>query len=142
MLNKIIFSLVGVGIAGALFSAYVYAVPNRPLPPVFNPASNPYAQGIYAEGIVESYQSQGANINQYPEVSGTVSRVLVAEGQVVHPRKERRWSRSTTRFSGPPPSNRSRRPTPRALCSRSSRPNRERRTWRWRRRRSRWPRRA
>ncbi|HXX69919.1 MAG TPA: biotin/lipoyl-binding protein [Polyangiaceae bacterium] len=83
MRNKIIFALVVVGVLGAVFSAYVYAVPSRPQPPVFNPAPDPYAQGIYANGIVESYQSHGENINIYPEVAGSIVRVLVAEGQPV-----------------------------------------------------------
>jgi HlyD family secretion protein len=83
MRNKIIFSLVIVGVLVALFSAYIYAVPRKPLPPVFNPAPDPYAKGIYANGIVESYQTQGENINMYPEVSGTILKVFVAEGQTV-----------------------------------------------------------
>jgi HlyD family secretion protein len=81
--NKVIFALVGLGVAGALFSAYVYAVPSKPLPPVFNPAPDPYAQGIYANGIIESFQSNGANINIYPEVGAAIVRILVAEGQQV-----------------------------------------------------------
>jgi len=83
MRNKVIFSLVVVGVIVALYSAYVYAVPSKPLAPVFNPAPNPYAQGIYANGIVESYQTQGENINLYPEVPGTIAKVWVAEGQSV-----------------------------------------------------------
>lgn len=81
--NKIIFTLVVLGIVFALTSAYVYAVPSKPLPPVFNPAPNPYAQGIYAEGIVESSQANGENVNIYPEVPGTITTVLVAEGESV-----------------------------------------------------------
>jgi len=83
MRNKIIFIMVALGVMGALGSAYVYAVPNKPLPPVFNPAPDPYAQGIYANGIVESYQSNGENTNIYPEVSGSILRVFVTEGQSV-----------------------------------------------------------
>jgi len=83
MRNKIIFGLVILGALGALGSAYVYAVPGKPLPPVFNPAPDPYAQGIYANGIIESFQSSGENINIYPEVPGSIVRVLVAEGQSV-----------------------------------------------------------
>lgn len=83
MRNKVLFALVVLGIVGALTSAYVYAVPARPLPPAFSPAPNPYAQGIYANGIVESYQSNGENINLYPEVAGSVTGILVAEGQRV-----------------------------------------------------------
>jgi HlyD family secretion protein len=83
MRNKVIFMLVVVGVFGAFGSAYVYAVPNKPLPPAFNPAPDPYEHGIYANGIIESYQANGENINIYPEVSGPVVHVLVAEGQAV-----------------------------------------------------------
>ena len=54
-----------------------------PLPPAFNPAANPYPNGIYANGILESDQPSGENINVYPEVPGTVKQILVAEGQEV-----------------------------------------------------------
>lgn len=83
MRNKIIFSLVGLGIVAGLVSAYVYARPRHPLPPAFNPAPNPYGHGIYANGIIESYLSNGANINIYPEVAGTIAKVFVSEGQSV-----------------------------------------------------------
>ena len=56
--------------------------PRRSVPPS-NPAANPYSKGIYAEGIVESYQNNGANINLYPEVSGTIVEIPVHEGQRV-----------------------------------------------------------
>lgn len=83
MRNKIIFALVLLGVLGALGSAYVYAVPSKPLPPVFNPAPNPYAHGIYANGIVESYQANGENTNIYAEVSGSIVHIFVTEGQQV-----------------------------------------------------------
>lgn len=83
MRNKILFTLVVVGIVAGFFSAYVYAVPSRPMPPAFDPASNPYANGIFANGIIESVQASGENMNLYPEVSGTLVKVLVAEGQSV-----------------------------------------------------------
>ena len=63
MRNKIIFGLVAVGVLLAFASAYVYARPPKPQSPVFQPASNPYAQGIFANGIIESYQAHGENIN-------------------------------------------------------------------------------
>ena len=53
------------------------------LPPAFNPASSPYSSAIYSEGIVESAQTSGENINIYPEVAGTVKNILVSEGQQV-----------------------------------------------------------
>ncbi|HZU81362.1 MAG TPA: hypothetical protein VE987_00520 [Polyangiaceae bacterium] len=83
MRNKIVFGLVFAGVLGAFGSAYVYAVPSKPLPPVFNPAPNPYARGIFANGIIESYQQNGANTNVYPEVAGPVVRILVGEGESV-----------------------------------------------------------
>jgi HlyD family secretion protein len=81
--NRVLFALVGLGIVAGLVSAYVYARPKHPLPPAFNPAPNPYGDGIYANGIVESYQANGENINIYPEVSGTITQVFVKEGQSV-----------------------------------------------------------
>jgi HlyD family secretion protein len=52
-------------------------------PPVFKPVSNPYDSAIYANGIIESDQSSGENINIFPEVSGPITEVLVREGQEV-----------------------------------------------------------
>jgi len=83
MRNKIIFALVAAGIVAALTSAFISAAAPNPMPPAFNPAPNPYAQGIFANGIVESYQDNGVNVSIYAEVAGTVTRVLVAEGQRV-----------------------------------------------------------
>jgi HlyD family secretion protein len=81
--NRILFTLVGLGVLAGMVSAYVYARPKHPLPPAFNPASNPYGEGIYANGIIESYQANGANVNLYPEVSGTITKVLIGEGETV-----------------------------------------------------------
>lgn len=83
MRNKVLFFLSIIGIFIGLVSAYIYGIERKPQPPVFNPASNPYAKGIYANGIVESYQTNGENVNIYPEVPGVVTRILVAEGQSV-----------------------------------------------------------
>ena len=83
MRTRLLFVLSILGIAVGLVSAYLYGVEHKPQPPVFTPAPNPYAQGIYANGIVESYQLHGENINVYPEVPGTVARILVTEGQQV-----------------------------------------------------------
>jgi HlyD family secretion protein len=83
MKNKVILALSLVGILAGTATAYFFSIQKPPLPPVFNPVSNPYVSGIYAEGIVESVQSSGENINIYPEVPGTVKEILVAEGQEV-----------------------------------------------------------
>ena len=56
----------------------------KALPPAYNPAANPFSKGIYANGIIESVQAQGENINIYPEVAGPITQVLVAEGAKVH----------------------------------------------------------
>ncbi len=84
MRNAWLFTLAGVGIAAGLVSAFIYGEQKQPQAPVFNPAPNPYAKGIYAQGIVESHQTSGANVNIYPEVAGVITRILVSEGQAVH----------------------------------------------------------
>jgi HlyD family secretion protein len=78
--NKVIFILAIIGLLTGLVSAYIFGIEKKPPPPAFTPASNPYANGIYAEGIIESYQANGANINIYPEVPGTILKILVTEG--------------------------------------------------------------
>jgi HlyD family secretion protein len=83
MRNKLIFLVSAIGVVLGLISAYVFGQQPAALPPEFNPAANPYAHGIYSEGIVESAQSQGENINIYPEVTGPITSVFVAEGQSV-----------------------------------------------------------
>jgi len=83
MNNKIIFGLAGCGVLLALLSAYIYGEQKPALPPVFSPPTNPYANGIYSNGIVESYQGSGENINIYPEVSGRIVSVDTHEGDHV-----------------------------------------------------------
>jgi HlyD family secretion protein len=77
---RALFVLAAAGLIAGLVSAYISAQPVPAEPPAFNPPANPYAQGIYAEGIVESAQESGANISIFPEVPGPVTRVFVAEG--------------------------------------------------------------
>ncbi len=83
MKNRILFILSLIGLLGALATAYFVGVERKSQPPVFNPAPNPYEKGVYAQGIIESYQHTGQNVNIYPEVAGTVVAIPVAEGQVV-----------------------------------------------------------
>jgi HlyD family secretion protein len=83
MNNKIIFGLAGCGVLFALLSAYIYGEQKPPLPPVFSPPANPYASGIYTNGIVESYQGSGENINIYPDVAGRIVRIYAHEGDHV-----------------------------------------------------------
>jgi len=81
--NTIIFALAVIGVLAGCIGAYIFGFQRKAQPPVFTPVSNPYSSGIYANGIVESYQPSGENINIFPEVSGPVVKVLVKEGQQV-----------------------------------------------------------
>ena len=83
MRNKLLIALAVIGILAGFVSAYIFGIKQKPQPPVFNPASNPYEKGIYANGIIESYQTSGENINIYPEVPGTVRKIFITEGQHV-----------------------------------------------------------
>jgi len=83
MRNKLLVALAVIGIVAGFVSAYIFGIKQKPQPPVFTPAANPYEKGIYANGIIESYQTSGENINIYPEVPGAVSKILIAEGQHV-----------------------------------------------------------
>ena len=84
MHNRVIFVAAGLGLTLALVSAFIFSREPKSQPPVFNPTANPYPKGIYSEGMIESDQAQGENINIYPEVPGPITQVLVAEGQQVH----------------------------------------------------------
>src|SRR6185437_3074216 len=83
MRNRSIFILAGIGAAAGLIGAHFYGIKKPAEAPVFNPAPNPFVNGIYANGIVESYQTNGQNINLFPEVGGTVKNILVKEGEEV-----------------------------------------------------------
>jgi len=78
-----LFALSFIGLLAGCVGAYVFGIVQPPLPPAFAPPTNPYPGGIYAEGIVESDQPSGENVNIYPEVAGTVKTIFVAEGQEV-----------------------------------------------------------
>jgi HlyD family secretion protein len=81
--NKIIFALSILGILAGLVAAYFFGLERKAQPPVFKPVSSPYESAIYANGIIESDQPGGSNINIYPEVSGPIIQVFVHEGQKV-----------------------------------------------------------
>lgn len=81
--NSIIFTLAVLGILAGLIAAYLFSVQRKAQPPVFKPISSPYDSAIYANGIIESDQPSGENINIYPEVSGPILQVLAKEGQQV-----------------------------------------------------------
>jgi HlyD family secretion protein len=83
MRNKLIFTLSVTGLLIGCVAAYFFGIKKKPLPPAFNPTANPYVNGIYANGIIESEQASGENMNMYPEVPGTVTEIPVSEGQIV-----------------------------------------------------------
>ncbi len=83
MRNKSIFIASGVGFLLALVSAFIFSRQPPAQAPLFNPAANPFGKGIYSNGVIESDQPDGENINIYPEVAGPITRVLIAEGQLV-----------------------------------------------------------
>lgn len=82
-MRKLLFTLSFVGLFAGCMVAYLSGIAQPPLPPAFNPPTNPYLSGFYAEEMVESDQPSGENINVYPEVSGTVKQIPVVEGQAV-----------------------------------------------------------
>jgi HlyD family secretion protein len=82
-MRKLLFALSILGLLAGCVVAYVSGITQPPLPPAFSPATNPYSNGIYAEGMLESDQASGENTNVYPEVSGTVKQIPVVEGQKV-----------------------------------------------------------
>jgi HlyD family secretion protein len=83
--SKLLSAIALIGILAGGVAAHLFSIVQATQPAVFNPPVDPYGNGIYAEGIVESTQASGENINVYPdEVSGTVTRIFVAEGQSIH----------------------------------------------------------
>jgi HlyD family secretion protein len=83
MRNKLLIAGAIVGILAGMGAAWVFGLTKPPLAPVFQPLSDPYANGIYAEGMIESVQASGENLSVYPEVPGTIRSVLVTEGELV-----------------------------------------------------------
>ncbi len=83
MKNRILFGLAALGLLAGLIAAHYMGEKSPPLPPAFKPAENPYPAGIYAEGIIESRQPSASDIPLFPEVSATVIRILVSEGESV-----------------------------------------------------------
>ena len=81
--NKIIFTGAIMGVLAALVAAYWFGMQRKAQPPVFKPVSNPYDSAVYANGIIESDQASGENVNIFPEVAGPITKVLVREGQQV-----------------------------------------------------------
>ncbi|MDA8363021.1 MAG: biotin/lipoyl-binding protein [Gammaproteobacteria bacterium] len=82
MKHRILFAVAFLGIIVGLASAYLYQQ-KLPVHAPLAPSRDPYTDGIYAEGIIQSPQESGENINIYPDVAGTVTHIFVQEGQTV-----------------------------------------------------------
>ncbi len=80
MKQRILFAVAFLGIIVGLMSAYLYRQ-ELPVHAPLAPSRDPYANGIYAEGIIQSPQENGENINIFPEVGGTVTSIFVHEGE-------------------------------------------------------------
>ncbi len=85
MRNRLLFGAAIAGFLAGVVAAHFMGKRKAPLPPAFAPAENPYPAGIYSEGIIESAQPHGSNVNVFPEVSAAVAKILVAEGEQVEP---------------------------------------------------------
>ncbi|MEI8054835.1 MAG: biotin/lipoyl-binding protein [bacterium] len=82
MKTRLLFIIAILGLLAGAISVYVYAVKVKSQPPLaIN--YNPYDDGIYATGIVESFQTNGSNVNIYPEVAGKVIKIFALDGQNV-----------------------------------------------------------
>ena len=79
---KPLFVVACLGIAAGIISVIVYSEKNPPQPPVAV-SYNPYDSGVYATGIIESYQPTGSNVNIFAEVSNRVTELFVENGQVL-----------------------------------------------------------
>jgi len=78
-----IYALAAAGFVLAVGSAIILAEQSPAEKPLFKPATDPYANGIYATGMIESTRAQGIDLALDPEVTGKVTQVLVREGQSV-----------------------------------------------------------
>ena len=54
MKNKFLFGLAIAGVIAGIVAAWPFGEEHPPQAPAFQPAADPYANGIYATGIIES----------------------------------------------------------------------------------------
>jgi HlyD family secretion protein len=80
--TKTLFMLASGGIIAGMLSVYFYNENLKALEPLAV-SFNPYEDGIYATGIVESFQVNGSNINMYPFVAGRVVDIKIKNGDPV-----------------------------------------------------------
>jgi len=79
---KALFIMALCGIIAGIISAIIYNEKATSLPPIGS-SYNPYEAGVYATGIIESFQPNGSNINIFPEVSGRVTKIWIHNGEAV-----------------------------------------------------------
>ncbi len=79
---KTLMILASCGILIGIASAVLYNE-RHPAQPPLAVSYNPYENGIFATGIVESYQPTGSNVNVNSEVSNAITQIFVKDGQVV-----------------------------------------------------------
>lgn len=80
--TRTLFMLASGGIIIGMLSVYFYNQNLKALEPLAV-SFNPYKDGIYATGIVESFQVNGSNVNMYPLVSGRVIDIKIKDGDPV-----------------------------------------------------------
>jgi HlyD family secretion protein len=83
MKKNLVFGLSLLGVLMGFAAAYYFGIERHAQPPLFKPAVSPYDKAIFANGIVESSQNGGVNINIYPEVAAAIKSIHVREGQSV-----------------------------------------------------------
>lgn len=79
---RILFILASLGILIGIVSVYVYNENIKKQPPI-SISFNPYKNGVYATGTIQSYQATALQVDVFPEVQGRITHIFVHDGQVV-----------------------------------------------------------
>ncbi len=82
MKTRVLFIIAIIGLIAGLTSVVVYNKKIKVQAPLAV-NYNPYTAGIYATGIVESFQTNGSNVNIYSEVSSRITDIMVTNGESV-----------------------------------------------------------
>lgn len=82
MNTRYLFMFASGGIIAGMFSVFFYNENIKARDPLAV-SYNPYEEGLYASGIIESYQKNGSNINIYPSVSGEVTDIFIEDGTII-----------------------------------------------------------
>ena len=82
MRQKLLFAIALLGVVAGVVSAFVYGV-TLPTQPPLSVSRDPYSNGFYAEGIIQSAQSNGDDVNIFPQVAGPAVHVYVRPGAQV-----------------------------------------------------------